>query len=165
MKPILLDQFEDFFTIREDTSPTQAETRGLWKPVYLCRLTFTPTLCRKYSRRIFVFGDNIDRVGTGGQAIIRVCDNAFGIRTKKAPQNVPSAFFNDRDYIWFQKLIEHDITNLTQLNRTNPIVFSSNGYGTGLGNLPIAAPKCYQYLCHRLNLFCGRDVFNPNFTG
>ncbi len=157
---LLISLFDDFTKIRE------SDTRsGYFKEVYICRIDFSVTLCNKYRKRVFAFGDNLDRIGTAGQACIRPCENSVGIRTKKLPRTTKESYFTDSDYLWFCKIVEADITNLEQLNRHHPIVLSSQGYGTGLAQLPFPAPKCYGLMCDRLNSFCGVRIFNPTYRG
>lgn len=142
-----------------------ADRRGHgYHPVYVCNAMFNPMLCQKHPEYLFVFGDNTDRTGFGGQACIRNCENSFGIRTKKFPNTSPTSYFTDRDYLWFQKLIDDDIYNLLQLNRKKAVILAAGGYGTERAKLCEKAPKCYKYLCQRLNYFCGNLVFNPDYT-
>ena len=61
--------------------------------------------------RIYLFGDNVQRQGFGGQAKeMRGEPNAIGIITKKKPEHTPDAYFmqwdwdNDRNYV--TKLID-----------------------------------------------------------
>ncbi len=41
--------------------------------------------CRQHREYLFVYGDNDQRKGVGGQAVIRNEPNASGISTKKQP--------------------------------------------------------------------------------
>ena len=54
--------------------------------------------CKANPRSIYVFGDNLLRVGEAGQASIRSCNNAIGIATKKKPSMLDSSFFSDKEY-------------------------------------------------------------------
>ena len=62
--------------------------------------------------KIFVFGDNSIRQGTGGQAQIRHEPNAVGIMTKKFPRYTPDAFLYDSEYAENRKRISEDIGKL-----------------------------------------------------
>jgi hypothetical protein len=53
----------------------------------------TPELCRRHANKLFVFGDNLQRFGMGGQAIIRNEANSFGIATKRLPSMHEGSFF------------------------------------------------------------------------
>ena len=44
---------------------------------------------------LWLFGDNDQRYGMKGQAIIRKCKNAYGIPTKKKPSMNAEAFYTD----------------------------------------------------------------------
>src|SRR4051812_17826964 len=49
--------------------------------------------------KVFLFGDNLERVGMGGQAgAMRGEPNAVGVPTKKTPTMGPDAFFTDEEY-------------------------------------------------------------------
>jgi hypothetical protein len=103
--------------------------------------------------KLFVFGDNNFRVGKGGQAIIRDLSNSIGIRTKKGPSNKTAAFYNDSEYIQNIKNIREDILNIKSeilLGKYDTVVFSKNGYGTGLAQLERLAPKTFSELCYLL---------------
>jgi hypothetical protein len=132
--------------------------------IYLVTVDFSVVLCNRFPERVFVFSDNIEREGIGGQAIIRNCENSFGIRTKKRPKNSPGSFFTDRDYIHYRNLVNHDMQNLYELNKEHPIALSANGYGTGLAKLYLTAPKCFSYLVTKLNEFCDDNIFNPYYA-
>ena len=56
----------------------------------------SPEMCRLHKNSIFVFGDNLQGWGKGGQAIIRDEPNAYGIPTKREPNMLPKAFFGDK---------------------------------------------------------------------
>ncbi len=98
--------------------------------------------------KIYVFGDNVERYGYGGQAKeMRGEPNAFGIPTKWAPSMSDDAYFSDRQYndiviildLHFQKLRSH-IENGTS------VVFPTDGIGTGLSQLPQRAPIVNDFL-------------------
>ena len=99
--------------------------------------------------KIYIFGDNTERYGKGGQAIIRDEPNAFGIATKKRPSMDDDAFFTDDEFEANKKIIDEDIAKIKADGR--PIVYPEAGIGevragpnrTGLKN---AAPKTYEYL-------------------
>lgn len=98
--------------------------------------------------KIYVFGDNTDRKGTGGQAAIRNNPNAFGIATKVRPTNNENAFMSDKDLESNKKTIDFDIQKI--LDQNKPLVFPKDGFGTGLAKLKEKAPQTYQYLKEQL---------------
>lgn len=55
----------------------------------------TPELCQRRDDLLFVFGDNLKRVGMGGQAIIRNEENTIGVATKRLPSMAEHAFFDE----------------------------------------------------------------------
>ncbi|MGK0464758.1 MAG: hypothetical protein ACJAX4_000019 [Clostridium sp.] len=94
--------------------------------------------------KIYVFGDNTDRKGTGGQAQIRPLENAFGIATKVHPTNNANAFMSDDNLEENKKVITSDIKKLISSNKE--LVFPEDGFGTGLADLKNKAPKTYEFL-------------------
>lgn len=120
--------------------------------------------------KIYVFGDNIQRKGTGGQAQIRNNPNAFGIATKVSPTTDKDAYFYDEVTINGIKtnmfdnnvsVIESDISKLKQASKEKTLVFPKDGLGTGLAKLKEKAPKTFAYLSQRLKEEFGFD----NVTG
>lgn len=93
--------------------------------------------------RIFVFGDNLKRIGFGGQAKeMRGEPNAVGIPTKKAPSMDERAFLTDMDYDHWRLESDKDIQRL--LNYSGSIVWPSFGIGTGRAQLKTRAPKIWS---------------------
>ncbi len=97
---------------------------------------------RKHRDRLYVFGDNLERKGYGGQA--RECrgePNAIGIHTKRAPSMKESAFFSDADYeLWTEstKAAWNMLRHAVLEGKT--VVFPKAGLGTGLAQLAEKAP-------------------------
>lgn len=115
---------------------------------------FTPELVSANTDTIFIFGDNERRYGKGGQAIIRDFNNSFGLRTKGSIV----LYWNDETFEHNKRCIDEDVRGIKQLISTNlNVVFSTNGYGTGLAELPHRAPKTYQYLIQELNTNFGTN--------
>ena len=93
----------------------------------------------------YIFGDNIQRTGYGGQAReMRGEPNAIGIPTKLSPYE----FFDDkRDFETARKcfnVIFADI--MLMLNNGDTVVFPEDGIGTGLANLGEVAPGIHSML-------------------
>lgn len=105
----------------------------------------------KNSNKIWIFGDNDLRSGKGGQAVIRDLNNSIGIRTKKTPSTSIDAYYSDDEYDENCKKIFEDLLLIkSKLTEGNTIVFSKNGYGTGLALLSEKAPKTFLFLCDSL---------------
>jgi len=127
----------------------------------------TPVIYKQYIKRsdlqtnkesIFIFGDNDQRSGFGGQAKeMRGEPNAVGIRVKKYPSMNANAFYKDLEYKNNIIKIDEDINNLEKLAYNKTIVFPSNGIGTGMAKLNITAPKTFNYLTLQL-----KQKFNIN---
>lgn len=104
-------------------------------------LHYTPALLRANPEFIFVFGDNLQRWGKGGQAIIRDEPNTCGLATKASP----AEFFTDDCF----GVIEHEIEVIFGLAQTNMVVIPFTDkveLGTGLSELPTRAPALYELL-------------------
>ena len=105
--------------------------------------------CKANPRSIYVFGDNLLRVGEAGQASIRSCNNAIGIATKKKPSMEKSAFFSDKEYDKLEPFLKKEmdkIINILFSNDLDTLVFPKDGLGTGLSKLPQMAPKVFLAL-------------------
>lgn len=119
---------------------------------------WTVDYVRNNPDKIFIFGDNNARMGKGGQAVIRDLENSVGLRTKKGPSRKPAGYFTDNEYEQNIKNINEDILLIKSLAmQGKTIVFSKNGYGTGLALLEEKAPKTFEYLCESLKNHFGFD--------
>ncbi len=99
---------------------------------------------------LYVFGDNVQRIGLGGQAReMRGEPNAVGIPTKRSPH----VYFRDDDYDEAVASMQTAFNRLANhlLLAGGVIVFPALGIGTGLANLPSQAPKIWNYLNAKLH--------------
>ena len=97
--------------------------------------------------KLYIFGDNIERKGKAGQAVIRDADNAIGIATKESSR----VFMDDVNFEANRAVIDSDIEKIIQeAKKYDSVVFPSDGVGTGLADLKAKAPKTAQYLEERL---------------
>ena len=108
--------------------------------------------------KIYVFGDNTQRVGMGGQAQIRNNPNAMGIATKLTPSMDEAAFMSDKDLVKNRQIIDSDIAKIKATGK--PVVMPKDGLGTGLAQLKERAPQTYAYLKQRLLQEFGFDNDN-----
>jgi len=101
---------------------------------------------RDHPDRFYVFGDNVQRIGFGGQAKEMRCEpNAIGVATKWEPSNRPNAFFDDTPAC--RQQVERDLVAvLRQLKRGKTLVVPADGIGTGLARLPFVAPKLNAFI-------------------
>jgi len=126
----------------------------------------TRAMLRSEPATLFVFGDNLQRRGLGGQAKeMRGEPNAVGIPTKRAPSMRPDAFFSDADlfdFAWdsdreFARLMDH-------MEAGGLVVLPADGIGTGLADLERRAPRVWERLQMRIQEL--KDVsFAPVSTG
>lgn len=93
---------------------------------------------------MYIFGDNCQHIGKGGQAIIRDEPNTFGISTK---YDIMHSYSDTR-------LLENKINILQEIEAIKSlsdnfysVVFPKYGLGTGLAALHWRAPKTFIFLC------------------
>lgn len=105
-------------------------------------------MLRKHPNDLFVFGDNYQRKGLGGQAAeMRGEPNAVGVITKWLPQRTPTSYFSDRDFKIIIPVLVTDIQTLfDHAANGGQIVWPLDGIGTGLAQLPIRAPKIFDFI-------------------
>jgi hypothetical protein len=106
--------------------------------------------CEANPHKLYVFGDNLLRKGSGpysGQAVIRGCKNAHGIATKREPSNGPQAFFSDKPEEF--DVVEADFIELIErIEGYSVIVFPLAGIGTGRAKLPEKSPQINELIKH-----------------
>jgi hypothetical protein len=96
---------------------------------------------------IYVFGDNLKGVGTGGQAAVaRGEANVIGIPTKKAPSMDPGAFFSDKEYDANVAAIRAAFDKIWAARAAGKTIKFFPGIGEGLAELQKRAPRTFQYL-------------------
>ena len=108
---------------------------------------------------LFLFGDNLQQQGYGGQAkAMRGEPNAVGIPTKKKPTMDDDAFFTDEELEENKAHIDDAIMEILKKKpdfdrKKHTIIIPAAGLGTGLAQLPERAPKTYAYINKRLREF------------
>lgn len=116
--------------------------------VLVCAVPYSLELVQENPDLLFVFGDNLEQKGTGGQACIRYAENSYGIPTKVEPtMDEQRAFFRDEfmelNALVFASCIEE---LRDHLQRGKTIVFPSTGLGNGYAQLYKRAPKSWELL-------------------
>lgn len=99
--------------------------------------------CRKLPNLLFVFGDNLDRVGNGGQAIIRGEPNTLGIATKRSCGEFMTGTLADVQAVLYE--LNH-VERLLRAGQSMIFPILEDGktsLGCGLAELPIRAPALY----------------------
>ena len=110
----------------------------------------TRDIVRANPDKAFLFGDNSERRGFGGQAKeMRGEPNAFGIVTKVWPSSEDAAYMCDSQYEMNRDQIDEDIQKVLDSGHQT-VVIPSDGLGTGLAQLDKQAPKTFAYLQQRL---------------
>lgn len=122
------------------------------------RMRFITRECvRANPDKIFLFGDNLEQRGFGGQAAaMRGEPNAIGIPTKKSPKLSRDAFFTDDEFGQNKTAIDLAFATLAEAvtDSTRSIVIPSDGLGTGRAQLKERAPRTFAHLQSRL-----KDLF------
>lgn len=94
--------------------------------------------------KLYIFGDNMERQGLGGQAKeMRGEPNAIGIATKRSPGFNTVDFFSDQEDEFHT--VYSDITNVWKRYQDgfSHIVYPSAGVGTGLAQLESRSPRIF----------------------
>jgi hypothetical protein len=75
----------------------------------------------------FVFGDNIERKGYGGAAVLRDHPRSYGFITKKFPDNRDTSFYTPDEYapVFFEELDK--LINFIRKNRDKTFYISKLG--------------------------------------
>jgi hypothetical protein len=86
----------------------------------------------KTPNAVFVFGDNLERHGYGGGAILRDHPQAYGFITKKFPDNRDTSFYHPYEYeeVFFEEL--EKLKKLVEKNQNK--IFYISKLGGGLAN-------------------------------
>ena len=101
---------------------------------------------------MFVFGDNNEKWGKKGQALIRDKSNAFGIPTETRP----GGFYRDSNLEDNKRHINEAIKKIIeQSSKYDTIYFPQGGIGTGLAKLKESAPETWKYLIESLKTLFG----------
>jgi uncharacterized protein YeaO (DUF488 family) len=104
--------------------------------------------------KVFVFGDNMESWGTGGQACIRYYKNSFGIPTKRAPKTSKDSYFSDK--LDEENEVMKKLRELYKLNKDSTIVFPINNdfsisLGGGLAKMQELSPNIYKKMIQVIN--------------
>lgn len=100
--------------------------------------------------KYYLFGDNVQRVGNGGQAAqMRGEPNAVGIPTKWAPRRDESSYFSKSKDDWphIKQIIDDAFASIPD-NVT--VVVPVNGIGTGLAELVQRWPEVLVYIEYKI---------------
>jgi len=107
----------------------------------------TRQMLRADPKTLYVFGDNIARIGRAGQAReMRGEPNAVGIPTKWWPAMDEDSFFSDKDLNdrRVRDSLNEAFTRLEKALRAGQnVVLPADGLGTGLAQLPVRAPRIH----------------------
>lgn len=105
---------------------------------------------RENPDRLYMFGDNMERSGYGGQAReMRGEPNALGVPTKRRPSMAEGSFFCDDD-IYDQEICQAIIDSFQQaiahIVAGKDVVLPEDGLGTGMAQLSTRAPRIAEMI-------------------
>lgn len=103
---------------------------------------------------LYIFGDNEQRKGLGGQAAeMRGEPNAHGIRTKRAPSTESWAYWTDSDFARAVAMLREDFDKpYRYLSAGKVVVFPSAKIGTERAKLEERAPKIFSFIMKKIEL-------------
>ena len=98
----------------------------------LKEVRITAQYLRSHPDEIFVFGDNLLRVGTGGAAALRAEPNTYGFVTKKSPTHLDADYYRPDEYV---PVYLHELQELiSEIRVRNTKTFLISKLGAGLAN-------------------------------
>lgn len=106
---------------------------------------------------LYIFGDNLERTGFGGQAKeMRGEPNSTGIATKvKAVHGSNDCYFSDKPEYF--NIINNEFAKLYQIINSernfHAVIIPLDGIGTGLALLPEKAPKLLEHIEKKMQEF------------
>lgn len=99
---------------------------------------------------LYIFGDNLQRRGYGGQAKeMRGEPNSIGIATKRRMEyGTPDCYFHDSEKGAMGILVEEFMETCRRIHNAKPkaVIIPLDGIGTGLARLPEFAPVLLEYI-------------------
>lgn len=116
---------------------------------------------RAHPRSLFLFGDNLEHRGFGGQAKeMRGEPNSWGVITKVKPSHGADAYLDDnprkRAGFFAEKVINlwdlkfESISWVLRAKFYDEVVIPEDGLGTGLAKMPEKCPKLFEYLQNKI---------------
>lgn len=110
----------------------------------------------------FVFGDNLERFGLGGQAAsMRGEPNAIGVATKRSPGARAPDYFADGEADALAA-IDADIDLVAAALKDGRTVYVPfDGLGTGLSELPTRAPALHRHIVDRFHALAPDCPWRP----
>jgi hypothetical protein len=103
---------------------------------------------------LYIFGDNEERRGLGGQAEeMRGEPNSHGIRVKRSPSRDKDAFWTNADFPRVITMIRDDFDKPHRwLTAGKVVVFPTAKIGSDRAELEERAPKIFSYIMKKIEL-------------
>lgn len=138
---------------------------GIIMPVIYQQKIYRSDLKRN-PNALYLFGDNDERTGFGGQAKeMRDEPNAVGIRTKHKPSVTRDSYWNDDDYSSnVSKIFEDIMPVLSHLEQGGIVVVPAAGMGSGLSKMKQHCPRTYEFLCLAIESLEEVEIKRPRPT-
>jgi hypothetical protein len=120
---------------------------GAQMPLLFQKMIYRTDL-QAHPERLYVFGDNMQRWGKGGQAEeMRGEPNAIGIVTKKAPKRNDDAYMTDDEFEANFAAMKADFEKVwAALRAGTEVVFPTAKLGSDRAELETRAPRTYAAL-------------------
>jgi len=116
----------------------------------------TRKFIRDHRNTIFVFGDNVEGGGYGGQAKeARGEPNAWGLPTKWRPDNRNDSFFTDGGFKETKHYIDECFRGILYFKRRGHEIVFFPRIGMGLADLQNRAPKTLAYIRKKIKSITG----------
>lgn len=118
------------------------------KPLLRYEKFITREMMQAEPDTLFVFGDNLEKTGYGGQAAeMRGEPNAVGVPTKHKPSMALPAFFTDYDFALVAPILGTVFSGLVaHVCEGKRVVWPADGIGTGMAQLRDRAPKIWELI-------------------
>ena len=153
MRHLDTENLEDYIAIKmsEMTPFEGTKVYEKTKSNVILHSFITRDMLQAKPNEFWLFGDNTQRSGFGGQAKeMRGEPNAIGIPTKKAPSMAEGSFFTDAEY---EQNIQVINSAFAKLPYGAVIHMPADGLGTGRAQLKERAPRTYEYLQNKIIQF------------
>jgi len=104
---------------------------------------------------VFIFGDNLRRVGYGGAAVLRDHPQTYGFITKKSPDNMDDSFYRPDTYI--TDFLAYAVELQLFIEKNKDKTFYISQLGGGLANRykiweKVIKPGLIKYFSHYDNV-------------
>lgn len=117
-------------------------------PVVIQKEWYTKEQIQEDRNILFLFGDNAERTGRGGQAkFCRAEPNCVGVITKAKADHNEHSYLTDHYLMINIMNITRDFGRIiNHLQKGGTVIFPADGIGTGLAELEVRAPQTFMFV-------------------